>query len=165
MLQCMIWGRNQECKYTLCDTINLPKSTLQTTRGNPPGVNKSPHPVCRYRPNWSFRCLLFALIPPSHDGPQDVFQKQPWGTSTLNKVMRNTWSDLSPSKIMEVANLNPSNRATFSSKPCSNNPWKVNPTTLCPLLEVKTYHQCLGMCYKVAYSITHNRKAKVWDIH
>lgn len=66
---------------------------------------------------------------------------------------------------MQVANLNPSDRATFSSKPCSNNPWKVNPTTLCPLLEVKRYHECLGKCYKVTYSITHNRKAKVWDIH
>lgn len=81
-----------------CVTLSTPpKSTLQTTHGNPPGFNKSRRPVCRYRPNWSFRCPLFALIPPRCDGPQTVFQKQPWGISTSNKAVRNAWSDLSPS--------------------------------------------------------------------
>lgn len=54
----------------------------------------------------------------------------------------------------EVANLNTSNRATSSPNPYSKTLGKVNPKTLSPF-KSEMYQESLGICYKVAYNITH----------
>lgn len=93
-------------------------------------------------------------------------QRWLWDISTLEKMIRNAWGDLSPSPKLRWLSLNAHFQQSHVFPDASlKNPWKGEPEDTLSPFKGEMYHEHLGICYKVAYNSTHGWKARAWGTH